>query len=52
MVLAHKDILLKLEQLENQTLNNSQEIQVIFNALRQLLAPSTEPRKKVGFKTN
>ena len=50
MVLTHKDILLKLEKLEHQTIKNSTEIQVIFNALRQLLSPPQVPRRKVGFK--
>lgn len=51
MVLTHKDILLKLEILENQTDKNSKEIQIIFNALRQLLSSPKVPRRKVGFKT-
>jgi hypothetical protein len=50
MVLTHKDILLKLEKLENQTDKNSKEIQIIFNALRQLLSPPIVPGRKVGFK--
>jgi len=50
MVLTHKDILLKLEKLEHQSVKNSTEIQIIFNALRQLLSPPKVPRRKVGFK--
>lgn len=50
MLLTHKDILLKLEQLEKQVIQNSDEIQIIFTALKQLLNPSTEPRKPIGFK--
>lgn len=51
MLLTHKDILLKLEQLEKQVLQNSDEIQLIFTALKQLLNPPMEPRKPIGFKT-
>jgi hypothetical protein len=31
MLLTHKDILLKLEQFEKQTVKNSEDIQIIFN---------------------
>jgi len=49
ILLTHKDLLLKIEQLENKVGNHNEAIQKIFNALRQLLhSPSTE-RKKVGF---
>lgn len=50
MLLTHKDILLKLEQLEKQVVQNSEEIQVIFNALKQLLNPPHELREPIGFK--
>ena len=50
MVLTHKDILLKLEQMESQVFKNSKEIQVIFSALKQLLNPPQLSRRKVGFK--
>ncbi len=50
MLLTHKDILLNLEQLEKQVVQNSGEIQMIFSALKELLNPPQEPRKKVGYK--
>jgi len=50
MVLTHKDILLKLEQMESQVVKNSKEIQMIFSALKQLLNPPQVSRRKVGFK--
>lgn len=49
MLLTHKDILLKLEQLERQVVQNSEEIQTIFAALKELLQPP--PREPIGFKT-
>ena len=50
MLLTHKDILLKLEQLENKVSSHDENIQMIFEALKQLLSPPKEPRKRMGFK--
>ena len=50
MLLTHKDILLKLEQLENQVMQNSEDIQMIFAALKKLLNPPEEPRPRIGFR--
>ncbi len=50
LLLTHKDILLKLEQLENQVAQNSEDIQTIFAALKELLNPPQEPRLRVGFR--
>ncbi|MEO6190575.1 MAG: hypothetical protein ABIO44_09720 [Saprospiraceae bacterium] len=50
LVLTHKDILLKLDQLEKQVVKNSEDIQLIFSALRQLLEHPNPPRKRIGFK--
>ena len=50
MLLTHKDILLKLEQMEKQMIENSSVIQNIFAALRELLNPPQEPRQPIGFK--
>ena len=49
-LLTHKDILLKLEQIEKQTSKHDKEIQNIFEALRQLLQSPEKSRKKVGNK--
>jgi phage regulator Rha-like protein len=50
MLLTHTDILLKLELLEKQVVQNSEEIGSIFEALKQLLNPPQEPRQRIGFK--
>ena len=50
MLLTHKDILLKLEQLERQVVQNSAEIQMIFAALKELLHPPQQPRPRIGFR--
>jgi hypothetical protein len=50
MLLTHKDILLKLEQMEKQVSIHSKEIQQIFTVLKQLIQKPIEPRKKIGYK--
>lgn len=50
LLLTHKDILLKLEQLEKQVVQNSLDIQVIFSALKELLSPPNPPLQRIGFK--
>jgi hypothetical protein len=58
VLLTHKDVLLKMEQLEKKILQqdektnkHEEEIQLIFNAFKQLLNPPQEPRTAAGFKT-
>jgi hypothetical protein len=50
MILTHKDILLKLEQLEKEAGQNSTDIQTIFSVLKELINPPQEPRPPIGFK--
>jgi hypothetical protein len=51
MLLTHKDILLKLEQLERQVVQNSDDIQRIFTALKELLIPPEQKeRQRIGFR--
>lgn len=57
ILLTHKDILLKLEQLETTIIKQDKrigkhedEIQLIFNALKQLLHPQQQPRKQIGYR--
>jgi hypothetical protein len=50
LLLTHKDISLKLEQLENQVAQNNEDILTIFAALKELLNPSVEPRPRIGFR--
>ena len=58
MLLTHKDILVKLEQLEKKFLKQDEhnkkiegEIQMIFQALKRLLDSPTPVRKRIGYKT-
>lgn len=50
VLLTHKDILLKLEQLEKTTVRQDVNIKLIFEYLKELLNPKTEPMRKIGFK--
>jgi hypothetical protein len=50
ILLTNKDILLQLEKLENQTIQNSEEIKVIFSTLRAMLNKPQAPRQRIGFK--
>jgi hypothetical protein len=50
VLLTHKDILLKLEQLEKRAVRQDGDIKLIFKYLRELLNPKTEPLRKIGFK--
>lgn len=50
LLLTNQEILLKLEQLERQVVQNSDDIQIVFSALKQLLNPPQEPRPRIGFR--
>jgi hypothetical protein len=57
-LVSNKDLLLKMEQLEKKviidgqkTSKHEEDIQLIFNALKQLLNQPQEPRVPIGFKT-
>jgi hypothetical protein len=51
MLLSHKDILLQVEKLEKQVVQNSEDIQVIFAALKKLLIPPEQSnRRRIGFR--
>jgi len=50
LINSQKDILLKLELLEKTTLKNSKEIQVLFNAVKQLIQEPKKEIPKIGFK--
>lgn len=52
MIITHKDILLKLEQLEKKVTSHDENIQRIFGALKQLLNPPQQPRRRIGFRRN
>lgn len=50
MLSTHKDILLKLETLERKITDHDGDIKLIFDYLKELLNPKTEPVRKIGFR--
>jgi phage regulator Rha-like protein len=50
MMLTQKDILHKIEHIENQLSDHSKEIQYLFSMVKQLLIQEEKPRRKIGYK--
>ena len=48
MILSHKEILVKLEQLEKKVTANDTDIQTIFAVLKKLLAQPIRQRRRIG----
>ncbi len=50
MIISHKDLRLKIKELEEKYKDHDHQIKTIFEAIRQLLKPPPEkPKKKIGF---
>ena len=49
VVAAHKQLADKLNQLEHKVGKHDTEIQAIFEAIRQLMAPPEKPKRRIGF---
>jgi len=49
MLASHKELARKLMELEQHLEGHDQQIQVIFEAIHQLMTPSAKPRKQIGF---
>jgi len=50
MLLTHKDLLLKMEELEKKVTGQDEKVMIIFNYLKQFIQEKQSPRKKIGFK--
>ena len=50
VLLSHREILQKLEQLEGRLTGHDEEIQAIFDHLTELVSPTEQARKPIGFK--
>jgi hypothetical protein len=50
IVMGHKDILLRLEQLERKVTKHDGSFKVIFAYLRELLKPQHPPMRAIGFR--
>jgi len=51
MLLTHKDMLLKMEELEKKVSSQDEKVMMIFNYLKQFIKEQETPRKRIGFKT-
>ncbi|MEW6669724.1 MAG: hypothetical protein AB1512_31325 [Thermodesulfobacteriota bacterium] len=49
MMAAHKELAIKLRELESRIQEHDEQIVAIFEAIRQLMAPPETGRKKIGF---
>jgi hypothetical protein len=45
----HKDIAVKLRELEQKIAGHDESIQALFGAIRQLMAPPGKPKRQIGF---
>ncbi len=50
LLLTHKDILLQLEKIEKKLTGHDEDIQLVFQYLKQLLNPPQPPRCKICFR--
>ena len=51
LLLSHKELAIKLESLEKKYANHDEKIKKIFEAIRQLMLPPKEPKRRIGFYT-
>ncbi|MEM7055280.1 MAG: hypothetical protein AAF392_00080 [Bacteroidota bacterium] len=51
MILTHKDILLKLQQLEKQQSDHDVSIKQLYQYISALITEKQKPRRPIGFKT-
>ena len=52
MILTHKELLLKMEQIERQFDRYENDIKLIFDYLNKFLKEQEKPRPQIGFKQN
>ena len=51
LLLTHKELAIKLEKLEKKYANHDEKIKKIFEAIRQLMIPPKESKRRIGFYT-
>jgi hypothetical protein len=49
-LLENQALINKIEQIEQQTTQNSEDIQYVFRVVKELIHKKAEPRKRLGFK--
>lgn len=52
MLLAHKDVFLRVEQVEKQMIKQDQKIELLFGYLSKFIEKEDKPRQKVGYEIN
>ncbi len=50
VISAHKELAYKLKELERKTEKHDTEIHAIFEAIRQLMKPPEQPKRRIGFR--
>lgn len=50
LLLTHKELSVKLAQLESKVAGHDEEIRAVITAIRQLMSPPIAVRKRIGFK--
>ena len=50
MVLAHKDVFLRIEQVEKQMIKHDEKIELLFNYLSKFVEKEETPRIPIGYK--
>ncbi|MES2872382.1 MAG: ORF6N domain-containing protein [Bacteroidota bacterium] len=50
MLLTHKDMLLRVEQMEKHLMNHDQKIELLFTYLSKFIEKEEKPRTEIGFK--
>lgn len=50
ILLTHKDLLLKMDELERKVAGQDEKIKLVFDYLKQFIKEQEEPRKEIGFK--
>lgn len=50
MLLSHKDILLKVDEIQKRVTSQDEKIELIFNYLKQFIKEKESPRRAIGFK--
>jgi len=52
MLLTHKDLLLKMEEIEKKVSDQDQQIMTIFKYVKKFVMEESTPRPKIGYKTD
>ena len=52
MLFTHKDMLLRVEQLEKHLIKHDQKIELLFAYLSKFIEKEEKPRTEIGFKRN